>query len=101
VGIRIGLKENIKLIVYSNLYIYVYTIQEAMAYMLYRMIQKDLAKKKEEKDKAPLEDAPKLDEQTMPFDKFANLKDLDKGLEPSKNENGDLVQTELFVDMVS
>ena len=72
-----------------------------MAYMLHRTILEDLAKKKEEKANAPLEDAPKVDEQTMPFDKFAGLKDLDKALEPLKNSNGDIVQTQIFIDMVS
>lgn len=61
---------------------------------------KDLAKRKEEREKRPV-DVPKVHKINLPFDKFDDVVKFNGDLEPIRNNNGDLVQTKLMVHMVS
>ena len=83
-----------------HVYQYSFITQECMAFFLHRTLLKDAAKRKEEKEKEPI-DAPKKHKLSLPFDRFADLVKFNADLEPTEKPNKDLVQTETMLDMVS
>lgn len=83
-----------------DVYEYVFITQECMAFMLHRTLLKDIAKRKEEKEKEPC-DAPKKHNLNLPFDRFADLVKFDADLKPTEKPNKDLIQTQTMLDMVS